>query len=92
MEQIRLASSGRETTRLGYGCSSIMGALGRRQSLRLLEAAYDTGIRHFDVAPMYGYKSCKWLSEIRVTAKLVSGYWERLGYDQNAWVGRSNGY
>ena len=55
MEQIRLASSGRETTRLGYGCSSIMGALGRRQSLRLLEAAYDAGIRHFDVAPMYGY-------------------------------------
>jgi hypothetical protein len=20
------------------------------------------------------------------------GYWEGLGYDQNAWVGRSNGY
>ena len=55
MEQIRLAPIGRETTRLGYGCSSIMGALGRRQSLRLLEAAYDEGIRHFDVAPMYGY-------------------------------------
>jgi aryl-alcohol dehydrogenase-like predicted oxidoreductase len=55
VEQIRLASSGRETTRLGYGCSSIMGALGRLQSLRLLEAAYDAGIRHFDVAPMYGY-------------------------------------
>jgi aryl-alcohol dehydrogenase-like predicted oxidoreductase len=55
VEKIRLASSGRETTRLGYGCSSIMGALGRRQSLSLLEAAYDAGIRHFDVAPMYGY-------------------------------------
>ncbi|HEX5284778.1 MAG TPA: aldo/keto reductase [Bryocella sp.] len=55
MQQIRLASSGRETTRLGYGCSSIMGALGRRQSLHMLEAAYDAGIRHFDVAPMYGY-------------------------------------
>ena len=43
------------------------------------------------VAPMYGYKSCKWLSEIRVTTRVVAGYWERLGYDQNAWVGRSNG-
>lgn len=43
------------------------------------------------VAPMYGYKSCKWLSEISVTTRLVAGYWERLGYDQNAWVGRSNG-
>lgn len=66
MEQIRLASSGRETTGLGYGCSSIMGALGRRQSLRLLEAAYEAGIRHFDVAPMYGYgeaESC--LGEFR---------------------------
>jgi len=43
-----------------------MGALGRRQSLRLLEAAYDAGIRHFDVAPMYGYgeaESC--LGEFR---------------------------
>jgi aryl-alcohol dehydrogenase-like predicted oxidoreductase len=55
VEQIRIAHSGRETTRLGYGCSSIMGALGHRDSLRLLEAAYDAGIRHFDVAPMYGY-------------------------------------
>jgi DMSO/TMAO reductase YedYZ molybdopterin-dependent catalytic subunit len=43
------------------------------------------------VAPMYGYKSCKWLSEIQVTDQLVPGYWERLGYDQEAWVGRSNG-
>jgi aryl-alcohol dehydrogenase-like predicted oxidoreductase len=55
LEQVKLAYDGRVTTRLGYGCSSIMGALGRQQSLRLLEAAYDAGIRHFDVAPMYGY-------------------------------------
>jgi hypothetical protein len=43
------------------------------------------------VAPMYGYKSCKWLSQIQVRDNLVPGYWEQLGYDQNAWVGRSNG-
>ena len=43
------------------------------------------------VGPMYGYKSCKWLSEIRVTPKVIPGFWERLGYDQEAWVGRSNG-
>jgi DMSO/TMAO reductase YedYZ molybdopterin-dependent catalytic subunit len=43
------------------------------------------------VAPMYGYKSCKWLAEIRVTPRAVAGYWEQLGYDQNAWVGHSNG-
>ena len=43
------------------------------------------------VAPMYGYKSCKWLSEIRLTRSLEPGYWEAYGYDQDAWVGRSNG-
>lgn len=32
-----------------------MGSLGRRDSLAMLEAAWDAGIRHFDVAPMYGY-------------------------------------
>ncbi|HEV2577414.1 MAG TPA: aldo/keto reductase [Acidobacteriaceae bacterium] len=55
MEHIRLASSGRETTRLGFGCSILMAGISRRQSLRLLDAAYDAGIRHFDVAPLYGY-------------------------------------
>jgi DMSO/TMAO reductase YedYZ molybdopterin-dependent catalytic subunit len=43
------------------------------------------------VAPMYGYKSCKWLSSVEVTERLEPGYWEAFGYDQNAWVGRSNG-
>jgi DMSO/TMAO reductase YedYZ molybdopterin-dependent catalytic subunit len=43
------------------------------------------------VAPMYGYKSCKWLAEIRVVDRVIPGYWEQLGYDQDAWVGRSNG-
>ena len=43
------------------------------------------------VAPMYGYKSCKWLSEIRVVDKVIPGYWENAGYDVNAWVGHSNG-
>jgi DMSO/TMAO reductase YedYZ molybdopterin-dependent catalytic subunit len=43
------------------------------------------------IAPMYGYKSCKWLAEIRVSTHLQRGYWEQFGYDQDAWVGRSNG-
>jgi D-threo-aldose 1-dehydrogenase len=55
MEQIALGDSGRHTTRLGFGCGSIMGVIGRRASLKLLETAYDAGIRHFDVAPMYGF-------------------------------------
>ena len=43
------------------------------------------------VAPMYGYKSCKWLSEIRVVRNVIPGYWEHFGYDEEGWVGRSNG-
>ncbi len=55
VDTIELATTGRVTSRLGYGCSSLMGATGRRESLRLLESAFDAGLRHFDVAPMYGY-------------------------------------
>lgn len=44
------------------------------------------------VAPMYGYKSIKWLSRIRVVDRVEPGYWETEGnYDVEAWVGRSNG-
>ena len=43
------------------------------------------------VAPMYFYKSAKWLSGITVTDHVVPGYWEHYGYDVDAWVGRSNG-
>jgi len=43
------------------------------------------------VAPMYGYKSLKWLGGIELTRQVIPGYWEELGYDVDAWVGRSNG-
>ncbi len=44
------------------------------------------------VAPMYGYKSVKWLSRITATARVEPGYWEQEGdYDVNGWVGASNG-
>jgi D-threo-aldose 1-dehydrogenase len=55
MQTIPLADTNRQTTRLGFGCGSLMGATNRRDSLKLLESAYDAGIRHLDVAPMYGY-------------------------------------
>jgi len=42
------------------------------------------------VAPMYGYKSIKWLDGIEVTAAVEPGYWELRGYDVDAWVGGSN--
>jgi len=43
------------------------------------------------VAPMYGYKSLKWMSGIEVVDEVVPGYWEQRGYDIDAWVGASNG-
>jgi DMSO/TMAO reductase YedYZ molybdopterin-dependent catalytic subunit len=44
------------------------------------------------VAPMYGYKSIKWLSHIEVVDRVEPGYWETVGnYDVEAWVGESNG-
>ncbi len=40
---------------------------------------------------MYGYKSVKWVSRIELVPQATDGYWEVLGYDRDAWVGRSNG-
>jgi DMSO/TMAO reductase YedYZ molybdopterin-dependent catalytic subunit len=44
------------------------------------------------IPEMYGYKGVKWLTRIELVAHQPTGYWEGLGYDQDAWVGRSNGY
>ena len=47
------------------------------------------------VAPMYGYKSLKWLDGIEVTDEVIPGYWESISmftsYAVDAWVGESNG-
>jgi DMSO/TMAO reductase YedYZ molybdopterin-dependent catalytic subunit len=43
------------------------------------------------VAPMYGYKSLKWLNEIDLVDQVQPGYWEQRGYDVDAYVGASNG-
>ena len=39
------------------------------------------------VAPMYGYKSIKWMDRIEVTNEVVPGYWENGGYPVDAWIG-----
>lgn len=54
MREVILPGLGRSTSALGFGMSRIIGGVGRRQSLRLLETAFDSGITHFDVAPCYG--------------------------------------
>jgi D-threo-aldose 1-dehydrogenase len=47
-------SSGIQATPLGFGCATLFRASDPAQRSRLLHAAYDADIRHFDVAPMYG--------------------------------------
>ena len=38
------------------------------------------------VAPMFGYKSLKWLSAIRVVNQVIPGFWEQNGYPVNGWI------
>jgi aryl-alcohol dehydrogenase-like predicted oxidoreductase len=55
MRKVLVGSSGLRVSELGFGCSQIMGWVGRKRSLRALSAAYDRGVTYFDVARSYGY-------------------------------------
>ncbi|HTF35695.1 MAG TPA: aldo/keto reductase [Myxococcota bacterium] len=55
MERVVLGRTGLQSSRLGFGCASMMGRVGRRRSLRALCAAFDSGVSYFDVARSYGY-------------------------------------
>lgn len=79
MRRVTLAGSGTTTSALGFGCAALGGKTGRRGSLRLLDAAFDAGITHFDVARMYGYGQAEAVlaeflrrrrGEVTVTTKL----------------------
>ncbi len=54
MPEIRVAGINISIPVIGFGCSSLT-SVGRKKALRLLESAFDVGIRHFDVARYYGY-------------------------------------
>jgi len=54
VRSVRLGETGIETTAIGFGCADLFREPGSARRRRLLEAAYDEGIRHFDAAPMYG--------------------------------------
>jgi hypothetical protein len=45
---------GARTTVLGFGCSALIGGRSRREARHLLDTAFDCGIRHYDVARVYG--------------------------------------
>jgi Aldo/keto reductase family len=40
--------------RLGFGCGRLKGGTDKANALRLVHAALDLGVRHFDTAPPYG--------------------------------------
>ena len=42
------------TSAVGFGCAGLFRIQQRRARRTVLDAVYDVGIRHFDVAPMYG--------------------------------------
>jgi DMSO/TMAO reductase YedYZ molybdopterin-dependent catalytic subunit len=47
------------------------------------------------IPEMYGYKNVKWVAEVNLVRRPEVGFWERPengSYDNDAWVGRSNGY
>jgi DMSO/TMAO reductase YedYZ molybdopterin-dependent catalytic subunit len=43
------------------------------------------------VGPMFGYKSLKWLSAIRIIDQVIPGFWEQNGYPVNGWRDGSTG-
>ena len=43
------------------------------------------------VPGMYGYKFIKWVNRVELIPAPIDGYWERNGYDRDAYIGRSNG-
>ncbi|MGB8477384.1 MAG: aldo/keto reductase [Acidobacteriaceae bacterium] len=73
LETIALPGSGRVTTRLGFGGSGLMGGISERESLRLLETAFEAGVRHFDVAPAYGHGQAE-----RCLGKFLQGKRDRV--------------
>jgi D-threo-aldose 1-dehydrogenase len=55
LETIQLPASSTTTTRIGFGCSNLLGDKTREVGMSLLHAAYDSGVRHFDVARVYNF-------------------------------------
>lgn len=55
MQKAEIGSTGICCSVLGFGCSSMLGRSGKRESLRALGAAWDAGITLYDTARSYGY-------------------------------------
>jgi aryl-alcohol dehydrogenase-like predicted oxidoreductase len=55
MRTVVLGDGGMRASALGFGCSAVLGRVGRRESLASLGVAYDAGITFYDTARSYGY-------------------------------------
>lgn len=55
MQTTELGSTGISCSVLGFGCSALLGRSGKRESLRALAAAWESGITLYDTARSYGY-------------------------------------
>jgi D-threo-aldose 1-dehydrogenase len=54
MRRVVLPGGSANTTALGFGCAYLAGGFETSMNVGLVRAAYEAGIRHFDVAPLYG--------------------------------------
>jgi D-threo-aldose 1-dehydrogenase len=54
VRRVPLGETGLHPTVLGFGCAELFREPSGTGRLTLLEAAYHSGVRYFDVAPMYG--------------------------------------
>jgi len=52
--RLTLPGTALETTHLELGCAELFRLPSSDQRRRALDRAFEAGIRHFDVAPMYG--------------------------------------
>src|SRR5579862_3853305 len=77
MRTITLPGIPFEIPALGFGCASLTGT-SRAKAVRLLETAFESGVRHFDVARYYGYGDAEGIlgsfarsrrAEITITSK-----------------------
>jgi D-threo-aldose 1-dehydrogenase len=82
---------------VGFGCSSLTGT-DSSNAMRVLETAFDAGVRHFDTAPYYGYGEGEGIlgrflkgrrSEVTITTKFgIEPPRRNKGLDFGLYVGR----
>ena len=55
MRSVAFGNTGKKASVLGFGCSGVLGRVGRRDSLSALATAFDAGITFYDTARSYGF-------------------------------------